>query len=493
MIKGILLTISLSLLLCHNSIGEVKVINHFTEEEILPNNDVKRTILPYPKYYKDSDTLKEVDTDIVASDDVGWDWEVKKGVYETHVKNDGTFEINHLGDKYSQKLLGIGFYNTDTKEKVIKSNLTLSSPVVNGSEITWSLPLGSSYKLFYGNNIFKDILTISQQAKNYLKANKPDGWTAQNTWIGLIYDMDLSQSPMIESKDFESDNDIKFISNGKVKHRIRRAIVKHGNWDNNPDADNTDKQWLKKKIYKNGKYVEAIPVLALESEDGSLIFNTTVTFQEGVSGYSGCIDTYIRSGGNANTNYDATDALFCKWADVPPGFFNRGVLIAFDVSDIPSSGTVTSTALSLTFGNDIAGNNTLYLHDCLRTWVEAQATWNIYSTGNSWTTAGCRSDGNDLDGTAGTSTGALSSMAVSTADDIGESRDFGTSAGMVASAQAAVDASGSVNWVIHGNIGTNIDLWWHDSEQATAGFRPLLTIIYTPAAGGVPQVMIISR
>ena len=35
----------------------------------------------------------------------------------------------------------------------------------------------------------------------------------------------------------------------------------------------------------------------------------------------------------------------------------------------------------------------------LRNWSETTSTWNNYSTGNAWTTAGARSDGNDRSAT----------------------------------------------------------------------------------------------
>jgi len=40
-------------------------------------------------------------------------------------------------------------------------------------------------------------------------------------------------------------------------------------------------------------------------------------------------------------------------------------------------------------------NSDISIYKLLRNWVENQATWNVYSTGNSWTTAGGTSDGND--------------------------------------------------------------------------------------------------
>ena len=92
-------------------------INHFTEIEHLDSNTRRATIMAYPKYYtNDVGVLEEADVSLVASSDDGWDWEVKKGVYKLRVKNDGTFEFNHMGDIVQLQLKALGFYNTDTKE-----------------------------------------------------------------------------------------------------------------------------------------------------------------------------------------------------------------------------------------------------------------------------------------------------------------------------------------------------------------------------------------
>ena len=69
-------------------------------------------------------------------------------------------------------------------------------------------------------------------------------------------------------------------------------------------------------------------------------------------------------------------------------------IIKFPTSGI--SGAVTVSACELGFyvyGSEAA--QTCKITQLLRNWVEAQATWNIYSTGNSWTTGGALSDGND--------------------------------------------------------------------------------------------------
>ena len=104
-------------------------------------------------------------------------------------------------------------------------------------------------------------------------------------------------------------------------------------------------------------------------------------------------------------------------------------LIEFDVSSIDSGDTVSSAILSLHENNagDTAGLGSwaVDLRRVLVDWVEAEATHNIYSTGNNWTTAGCKSDGNDssatisatvtLDGTAAAAFIATTTLASSAA------------------------------------------------------------------------------
>jgi len=73
--------------------------------------------------------------------------------------------------------------------------------------------------------------------------------------------------------------------------------------------------------------------------------------------------------------------------------------IKFDVSSIPADAMVSPVTFKL--WEDFAANSggtencAFNLQRLLRNWDKAQVTWNVYSTGNSWTTAGAGSDGND--------------------------------------------------------------------------------------------------
>lgn len=86
----------------------------------------------------------------------------------------------------------------------------------------------------------------------------------------------------------------------------------------------------------------------------------------------------------ATTNYGSDGAM---WASCDGGA-QFHALIDFTLSS--GSGTISAVTLNL-YKAANGGTNTgvnVEVHECTRTWVENQATWNIYSTGNSWTTAG---------------------------------------------------------------------------------------------------------
>lgn len=62
-------------------------------------------------------------------------------------------------------------------------------------------------------------------------------------------------------------------------------------------------------------------------------------------------------------------------------------LARFDLSGIPSGAELNSARLDYTCSGSIPAGN-IYLYRVLRSWVETEATWNIYATGQSWASAG---------------------------------------------------------------------------------------------------------
>ena len=134
-----------------------------------------------------------------------------------------------------------------------------------------------------------------------------------------------------------------------------------------------------------GRYVRWYPVL---SDD--LGYSVTLTSVYGEDTY---ISPYYYTGRDTqNSFYAGTVGL--------TGFYNG--LIKFDLSSIPATATILSADLIL---NPIAMGGlvdpTITVYGMKRAWVASEATWSIYSTGNSWSTAGGENttDDRDLDGT----------------------------------------------------------------------------------------------
>jgi hypothetical protein len=136
----------------------------------------------------------------------------------------------------------------------------------------------------------------------------------------------------------------------------------------------------------------------------------------------------------------------------------------------PSRAVFSSVVLTLYHVHNYATvSSTLYVYRCLRNWVESQATWNVYSTGNSWGTGGARNSTTDYYATA------LGSVAQSASEANGY-KDITIN----------VEEFQKMFNGIYDNYGfvlllTSADDTLHEyasSSHATAAYRPKLTAAY---------------
>jgi len=114
----------------------------------------------------------------------------------------------------------------------------------------------------------------------------------------------------------------------------------------------------------------------------------------------------------------------------------------------------------------------------LRNWSESQSTWNIYSTGNNWTTAGGTSDGNDRSSTTTATKQIFNS-------DNGNYVQF-TSAQLAADVQDMINTpANNFGWHIERTDGSNDATYMgYTSSEGTDGQRPYLSVTYTAGGGG---------
>jgi len=149
----------------------------------------------------------------------------------------------------------------------------------------------------------------------------------------------------------------------------------------------------------------------------------------------------------------------------------RGLLkfnLAIGTNPPPAAAIVTSAVINLTCIAYYV-TRTLAFYQCLRAWVELESTWNVYSTGNNWTTAGAGSDGNDY---------------VST--ELGSASVTGTGAvAITLNASGIAIVQGWVNGTIANNgfilrhtAETDDKNTYGSSDHATAESRPQFVIEY---------------
>jgi hypothetical protein len=154
----------------------------------------------------------------------------------------------------------------------------------------------------------------------------------------------------------------------------------------------------------------------------------------------------------------------------------RRTLIRFSLASIPTGSTIVAANISLWlsepgswFG---AGPAIIRAYAVLRNWIESEATWNIYSTGNSWGTAGCDNTTTDR---------RPDNIAVGGVDHTApdDSR-----------IDISIDAATVQEW-LDGNLDnngllikadieatTNRLYRFHSSESASPSLRPKLTVVY---------------
>lgn len=153
-------------------------------------------------------------------------------------------------------------------------------------------------------------------------------------------------------------------------------------------------------------------------------------------------------------------------------------LIQFDLSSIPADATCDSAELILyqhAESHSGSGSTTHSLYRLLRAWVETEATWNIYSTGNNWGTAGANNTSTDREATsigdrslAGTEGSGDKSWTL-TAAAVQDWWDGGlTNNGMLLKSQTEADDGHH----------------FRPSGAVDAGDRPEFIVEYTEAGGG---------
>jgi hypothetical protein len=184
----------------------------------------------------------------------------------------------------------------------------------------------------------------------------------------------------------------------------------------------------------------------------------TVSFQDGVNGYTGMRGTKMKSG-TPSTNYGSNTKLEID------GSPDESSLLYWDLASIPPGSAIQSVDMTVNVTN--GSSHSYELYESLRPWVEGEATWNEYALGQSWQVAGADGSGDRGSTVLGTITGPVGVTTVSLNSD------------GVAVVQSWVDNPSFNNgFVCLDYVGASDGLDFPSRETGTVSNRPMLTVTY---------------
>jgi len=201
----------------------------------------------------------------------------------------------------------------------------------------------------------------------------------------------------------------------------------------------------------------------------------TVTFQEGVNGYSGTLDTELSEGAPGTLHGD-NDSIKIDFA--PAGSANHGLLMFSNIfgsgpGQVPTGSDIVVTDVTLTlYVNENESLVDVYFHRMLGGWYETD-TWNIWGDGtpphNSQ--GGLQDDDYDASSVIDGVIPGPGDMGFVTLD----------SDGLVDTVQAwcSGDAT-NYGWALLPGTNNDLGVRFASSEHSTVSYHPLLSVTYIP-------------
>lgn len=224
----------------------------------------------------------------------------------------------------------------------------------------------------------------------------------------------------------------------------------------------------------------ALALCSLSALADILVVTLNGTPQDGGSLY-GAQDSTVTTVADTFLNDAATTTNYgssADWDTIDEFGQEQRAIITFDISSIPANSTITSAHLQAWQDSSGGSTDPLHCYGMQRSWVVGEATWNIYSTGNNWGTAGALNTSSDVDATSQDSnfnTGNGVWRAWDVTDWVQDVVDGArTNYGLLLGYPNRDDSSGWSNFV---------------SSDGSDGSRPELWIEYTAAAGASIPVL----
>lgn len=189
--------------------------------------------------------------------------------------------------------------------------------------------------------------------------------------------------------------------------------------------------------------------------------------------FSGAEDNQIQQD-NATSNFG--DSSFLEANKYEVGGHHNSVLKFSGIDSLPSPLTVSSATLYLRVTSGSATTDTITIKVLNRLWVEMECTWNIYSTGNNWSTAGGLHETDDRSSTISASAAINNTQ---------EYKSF-TAAQLATDVKDMADGGhGNYGWHLERTDDENDEHYkvFASSDHGTTTIRPYISVTYEEGGG----------
>lgn len=202
------------------------------------------------------------------------------------------------------------------------------------------------------------------------------------------------------------------------------------------------------------------------------VADTSVSFQDGINGYNGTRDTWL----NLDIlNQNNGNEIQLQADGKGP---NKSALVYWDLSSIPFGSTVYAVDVTVNI-TDPSGSATYEIYDLKRVWIEDEATWQVYASGQTWEAAGADGAGDR----GSTPFGAIVSASY------GADTTSLNAAGVAMVQSWVDDPSSNHGFIVQDYINHTNGLKFSSREATTVIERPKLTVVYSPP----PRVLVEAR
>lgn len=163
-------------------------------------------------HYKDiGDVWLNIDTSVISSEEIGWDWEMQKSHWRLLIKNGGWIAFERGGVGFGFKLLGWTYLNIATKEYEALRDATYPMPIISGSELLWAqIFSGVDYTLIVGADGMGYSIIIPQSVRDNMP---PSPYSPADTFFVYVYQIKWEDCPYtadVEKEEWLDDRDAPF-------------------------------------------------------------------------------------------------------------------------------------------------------------------------------------------------------------------------------------------------------------------------------------------